>query len=63
MANATNKPLYIVVESYKFVRLFPLNQYDLPSTSTSNLNYVHERIKGDSAVFPEESDEFTVHHQ
>lgn len=25
-----NKPLYVVAESFKFVRLFPLNQQDLP---------------------------------
>ena len=37
MAKAANKPFYAVVESYKFVRIFPLNQYDLPSTSSCNL--------------------------
>ncbi|KAI9203424.1 initiation factor 2 subunit family-domain-containing protein [Polychytrium aggregatum] len=30
VAKAANKPFYVVTESYKFVRLFPLNQYDLP---------------------------------
>ena len=30
-AKAMNKPLYVVAESYKFVRLFPLNQHDLPN--------------------------------
>jgi len=37
MAKASNKPFYAVVESYKFVRIFPLNQYDLPSTASCNL--------------------------
>ncbi|CAG8465377.1 658_t:CDS:10 [Diversispora eburnea] len=36
VAKAANKPFYAVIESYKFVRLFPLNQYDLP-THTSDL--------------------------
>ncbi len=37
MAKAANKPFYAVVESYKFCRVFPLNQYDLPSTSSCNM--------------------------
>lgn len=31
IAQYANKPLYVVVESYKFVRQFPLSQSDLPS--------------------------------
>ncbi|KAK6192789.1 hypothetical protein SNE40_004202 [Patella caerulea] len=30
-AKAMNKPFYVVAESFKFVRLYPLNQKDLPS--------------------------------
>ncbi|KAL9624148.1 MAG: hypothetical protein Q9160_001670 [Pyrenula sp. 1 TL-2023] len=30
LAHATKKPFYVVAESYKFVRLYPLGQYDLP---------------------------------
>ncbi|KAI8917174.1 translation initiation factor eIF-2B subunit alpha-like protein [Powellomyces hirtus] len=30
VAKAANKPFYVVTEQYKFVRLFPLNQNDLP---------------------------------
>uniref|UniRef100_A0A7S2RH27 Translation initiation factor eIF2B subunit alpha n=1 Tax=Rhizochromulina marina TaxID=1034831 RepID=A0A7S2RH27_9STRA len=30
------KPLYVAVESYKFARLFPLNQHDLPPSVRSN---------------------------
>ncbi|GBE82324.1 Translation initiation factor eIF-2B subunit alpha [Sparassis crispa] len=35
IAKATHKPFYALAESYKFHRLFPLSQYDLP---THNLN-------------------------
>jgi translation initiation factor eIF-2B subunit alpha len=30
IAKAFNKPVYVAAESYKFARLFPLNQQDLP---------------------------------
>lgn len=29
-ATAINKPFYVVAESYKFIRMFPLNQSDVP---------------------------------
>ena len=29
-AKAMNKPVYVVAESFKFVRAFPLNQKDVP---------------------------------
>lgn len=32
-AKALGKPLYALAESFKFTRLFPLSQYDLPSSS------------------------------
>ncbi|KAL5477859.1 hypothetical protein EMCRGX_G024709 [Ephydatia muelleri] len=31
MAKALNKPFYVVAESFKFVRMFPLKQEDLPN--------------------------------
>jgi len=31
VAKAANKPFYALAESYKFHRLFPLSQYDLPT--------------------------------
>ncbi|KAI5124545.1 hypothetical protein M0805_003067 [Coniferiporia weirii] len=31
IAKAANKPVYAMAESYKFHRLFPLSQYDLPT--------------------------------
>ena len=30
VAKAWKKPFYVAAESYKFARLFPLNQSDLP---------------------------------
>ena len=30
LAKSANKPFYVVAESHKFVRLYPLSQYDLP---------------------------------
>ena len=30
LAHAMGKPFYVVAESHKFVRLYPLGQYDLP---------------------------------
>eukprot|EP00455_Lapot_gusevi_P042144 TRINITY_DN4964_c0_g1_i4.p1 TRINITY_DN4964_c0_g1~~TRINITY_DN4964_c0_g1_i4.p1 ORF type:complete len:119 (+),score=36.42 TRINITY_DN4964_c0_g1_i4:171-527(+) len=35
VAKALNKPFYVSAESYKFVRLFPLTQNELESSSTS----------------------------
>ncbi|KAJ3202038.1 translation initiation factor eIF-2B subunit alpha, partial [Clydaea vesicula] len=41
VSKAANKPFYVVTESHKFVKLFPLNQYDLhgstPKTSVAPL--------------------------
>ena len=30
-AKMLNKPVYVMCESFKFVRLYPLNQQDLPN--------------------------------
>ena len=29
-AKSMNKPFYVLAESYKFIRLYPLNQSDIP---------------------------------
>ncbi|KAL8718099.1 MAG: hypothetical protein Q9225_004737 [Loekoesia sp. 1 TL-2023] len=34
LAQSAGKPLYVVAESHKFVRLYPLGQYDLPVRQT-----------------------------
>jgi translation initiation factor eIF-2B subunit alpha len=36
MAKTLNKPFYVVAESFKFVRMFPLKQDDLPNTEKYN---------------------------
>lgn len=39
-AKAQNKPFYVVAESFKFVRLFPLNQQDVPDKFKASLTYL-----------------------
>jgi len=46
-AKGANKPFYVAVESYKFVRSFPLTQRDLPSSVSGNLLFRNERFDGD----------------
>ena len=43
MAKAAGVPFYAVAESYKFVRCFPLDQYDLPSTMSGNCLFGNNR--------------------
>lgn len=42
---ALKKPLYVAAESYKFARLYPLDQRDLPKTVTRNSSCVLEHLK------------------
>ncbi|KAH9951327.1 nagb/rpia/CoA transferase-like protein [Amylocystis lapponica] len=46
IAKAANKPFYALAESYKFHRLFPLSQYDLPTHTSSILSFpsISQRI-------------------
>ncbi|KZT11390.1 nagb/rpia/CoA transferase-like protein [Laetiporus sulphureus 93-53] len=39
IAKAANKPFYALAESYKFHRLFPLSQYDLPTHNPTILSF------------------------
>ncbi|KAI9064343.1 nagb/rpia/CoA transferase-like protein [Trametes sanguinea] len=39
IARAANKPFYALAESYKFHRLFPLSQYDLPTHNPNILSF------------------------
>ncbi|KAI0256671.1 IF-2B-domain-containing protein [Lactifluus subvellereus] len=39
IAKAQNKPFYALAESYKFHRLFPLSQYDLPTHNSGILSF------------------------
>lgn len=56
LAKAAGKPFYVVAESHKFVRLYPLSQYDLPieqkviDFSTTVEDDQHERDKGSQDV-------------
>ncbi|OAD68654.1 hypothetical protein PHYBLDRAFT_19436 [Phycomyces blakesleeanus NRRL 1555(-)] len=43
VANALSKPVYAVAESYKFVRVYPLNQYDLPSETPDIVSFASRR--------------------
>lgn len=40
-SKAHNKPFYVVAESFKFVRLFPLNQQDVPDRFKVRFLFVH----------------------
>ncbi|KAG0213416.1 translation initiation factor eIF-2B subunit alpha [Mortierella sp. GBA30] len=50
VAKAANKPFYAVAESYKFVRLFPLNQYDLPTYNADTLSFQELNVDYDAKV-------------
>ncbi|ESK96947.1 translation initiation factor eif-2b subunit alpha [Moniliophthora roreri MCA 2997] len=39
IAKAANKPFYALAESFKFHRLFPLSQYDLPTHNSSLFSF------------------------
>lgn len=54
-AAAYKKPVYVAAESYKFARLYPLNQKDLPTCTTTfspatTTNSVGEEFQLDSSV-------------
>ena len=55
MAKAADIPFYAVAENYKFVRCFPLNQYDLPTMSSAML------YSGDSSTAESGTDQQLVH--
>lgn len=38
-ARAMNKPFYVVAESYKFTKLYPLNQCDIPARNNDEIDY------------------------
>lgn len=40
-SKAHNKPFYVVAESFKFVRLYPLNQQDVPDKFKVRQNLTH----------------------
>jgi len=55
IAKAANKPFYALAESYKFHRLFPLSQYDLPTHNPNILSFPRIVQPGPSALNAESS--------
>ncbi|ORZ17262.1 hypothetical protein BCR42DRAFT_465381 [Absidia repens] len=50
VAKTLGKPVYVVAESYKFVRAYPLNQYDLPSSTPEIVNFTSSRYTSNSTL-------------
>ncbi|VDB82932.1 unnamed protein product [Peniophora sp. CBMAI 1063] len=50
IAKAENKPFYALAESYKFHRLFPLSQYDLPTHSAEILSFAQPVLDAGSTA-------------
>lgn len=48
IAKAAHKPFYALAESYKFHRLFPLSQYDLPTHTPSTLSFPAPSAQSDT---------------
>ncbi|KAI0093639.1 nagb/rpia/CoA transferase-like protein [Irpex rosettiformis] len=46
IAKAAHKPFYALAESYKFHRLFPLSQYDLPTHTANILSFPSLPVQG-----------------
>lgn len=46
-ARAINKPFYVVAESYKFIRMYPLNQNDVPTTQIQELGSPNNGLPND----------------
>ncbi|KAK9720267.1 translation initiation factor eIF-2B subunit alpha [Basidiobolus ranarum] len=55
MAKTANKPFYVVAESFKFVRLYPLNQYDLPTHTMATLGFTDTEQQAESGELTEEN--------
>lgn len=44
-AKEMNKPFYVVAESFKFARLYPLNQQDVPNNfKVTDLSWCYKRF-------------------
>lgn len=48
-AKAMNKPLYVLAESYKFIRLYPVNQSDIPE-HLKYKNQLKDKTRSDELV-------------
>lgn len=59
-ARAHDKPVYVAAESYKFARLYPLNQKDIPSNKSVKLDFVD--TSADKVELVKVPDAVEVHH-
>ena len=50
LAKAHSKPFYVAAESYKFARLFPLSQNDLPSKTVALNRFPPDMLQGEAAA-------------
>ncbi|KAG6854301.1 hypothetical protein C0991_008196 [Blastosporella zonata] len=53
IAKAANKPFYALAESYKFHRLFPLSQYDLPNQNTRVFSFPRPKSASPPQIQPQ----------
>lgn len=49
-AREVNKPFYVLTESFKFSRLFPLSQQDLPKEYKVNMHFVFRIREADKPM-------------
>ena len=62
LAKSADKPFYVVAESHKFVRLYPLGQYDLPIEQkvldfTTVVEEEEEGVEGGSCTGDDDDDD------
>lgn len=63
LAKVNNKPFYVVTESHKFVRMFPLAPNDLPNMNyIASLNELTEENQRYKEYFTSHGDQFLDHH-
>ncbi|KAF1804470.1 hypothetical protein FB192DRAFT_1275477 [Mucor lusitanicus] len=60
VAKALSKPVYAVAESYKFVRVYPLNQYDIPSETPEIVTFTSRRKSFSTTGDAETMDELAL---
>jgi len=56
VAKAHDKPFYVAAESYKFARLFPLSQSDLPPSPNNFQPCLLEKLESSDDAFPPNAD-------
>lgn len=62
LAKNAKKPLYVVAESHKFVRMFPLAPNDLPTAHNAGLNFTTDDLEGENgAQEGQDALDFTPH--